>query len=283
MNHGMAVCVRFFGALLLAAGLAGAVRAGPVETTVLAGNNGQGLRVHVAPDACQAGANERVINGQTYTESGEENVCERLSARDSVIKSPAVVSFSAGYRVGLGTGFRVEQGAEFAVSVAPSRVRGGFVRDDSPSAEPHYAVRYSMNADNLTLDTGERLVLLEAEDHLGRPWLSLVMRYDSPTNSKRLSVTTPDGAASADSAEFEVMNGWQAIELEWRASESGKANGRIWVTRNGVAQPDLTGLDNEDGRIDSVRWGVLNALDTTDGHLDLDDFVSRRAGPIGPP
>lgn len=269
--------------LLWACGCPGAL-AGPVEVlSDAAGNNSSaGLRIHVEPGACAAGVdNERQISGATFSTSDERRACERLSADSTTITSGADVTFSAGFRVSLGAGFRVEQGASFGASVDTGRVRGGFVRDDTPASEPHYALRFLMNAGNLDPGTDERLMLLEAEDRLGQRWLALVMRFDGA--GKQLKVSAADGAGTADSTEFSVKSGWQAIELEWWAADPGDNNGRVNVMQDGNAQSGLVGLDNENGRIDSVRWGLLRALDTTDGQMDLDEFVSRRAGPIGLP
>lgn len=269
--------------LLWACGCPG-VLAGPVEVLSDAAGNGSsaGLRVHLAPEACAVEVdNEQKISGETIGTNDERRACERLSADNTIIASGANVTFSAGFRVSLGAGFRVEQGASFGASVDTGRVRGGFVRDDTPASEPHYAVRFLMNADNLNLGTDERLVLLEAEDRLGQRWLSLVMYFDGA--AEQLKASAADGAGTTDSAEFAVKPGWQAIELEWWAADPGDNNGKVNVMQDGNAQSGLVGLDNENGRIDSVRWGLLRALDTTDGQMDLDEFVSRRAGPIGLP
>lgn len=260
-----------------------AAHAGPVAVTSSSSDGGQGLRISVDSGACSASQAERRISGQTYGSSGEENACERLAADGTTIQSPASVRFSAGYRVSLGSGFRVEQGAEFRVATDPGRVRGGFVRDDTPSSEPHYAARFSLNSDNLTLGADERVTLLEAEDRLGAVWLSLDLRHDSATNAYRLLVSTPDGGGTASTTEFDVQAGWQSVEVEWRASRPGRADGRVWVSHNGNPTGQLTGLANESGRVDSIRWGILGAPGTTGGYLDLDQFVSRRAGMIGAP
>lgn len=275
--------VRSAAACLLWACASPAPLAGPVAVTPDAAANAtkEGLRINVAPGACAAGVeNERRISGQTLGGSAPEQACERLSADNTTIANGANVAFSAGYRVALGAGFRVEQGAVFAASVDTSRVRGGFVRDDTPASEPHYAVRFLMNADSLTMGTEERLVLFDAEDRLGKRWLALILRFDG--TDKWLRAAAADGTGTAESAEFQVTPGWQAIELEWRAAP-GTADGTVTVLQDGLSRPGLAGLDNAAGRIDSVRWGILRALTSTDDFLDLDEFVSRRAGRISPP
>lgn len=283
MNASRGTRVAIFGGAVIGAflGQSGVALAGPVETTPASSDGGHGLRINIDGGACSAGQNEREIAGQTVT--SDRRACERLSAGNTTVQSPASVTFSAGYRVALGSGFRVERGAEFRAVVEPGRVRGGFVRDDSPVSETHYAVRFLVNPDNLTMGAGETVTIFEAEDGLGRAWLALDMRYDGGSNTRRFSVVTPDGAASAATPGFDARAGWQSIEIEWRASAPGASDGRVWVSQGGSARSGLSGLDNAAGRVDTVRWGVLGALSTTADYLDLDQFVSRRAGRIGPP
>lgn len=260
-----------------------AALAGPVEAVsgAAGGGSSTGLRVHVNPKACSFGVPNELEISQDIGNPGDFEACELLSADNMTVQASAEdVGFSAGYRVALGAEFGVERGAEFRVSVDNARVRGGFVRDDSPADEPHYAVRFLMNPDNLSMGTEERLVLFEAEDRLGRRWLALHMRDDG---TRLLRVSAADGAATAEGAEFAVTSGWQIIELEWWASDPGASDGRVTVLQDGVTRSGLDGLANENGRIHSVRWGLLRALTSTEGHLDLDEFVSRRAGIIGPP
>lgn len=256
--------------------------AGSVQVTSGAAHTGgEGLRIAVTNTGCND-QNRRRISNQSLSMSSTQGACETLAADHATVQSPAAVTFLAGYRVSLGAGFGVERGANFAVSLDPGRVRGGFVRDDSPAAEPHYAVSFYVNADGLTLGGSEQLLILEAVGPLGRDWFTLNMQFDSASSQKTLYAEAASGGATATSGAFTVNPGWQRVELEWRAADSGAANGSLSVTRDGASQPGLSGLDNANGRIESVRWGVLNALPVTGGQLDLDEFVSRRAGPIGP-
>lgn len=260
--------------------------AGPVTVTGSAAASGsEGLRVQIDAGACNAGDNDLDLSGRTFSAAEPEtySACERIRA-DSATVTGAAVKFDAGYQVALGGGFGVARGSQFRVDTTPSRVRGGFVADHSPAGEDHYAVRFLLNAQNLMLTSDARLVLLEGADDSGRSWLELVMTYVDSTNSRRLSVSAlQDGGGRSGSTPFDLTDGWHAVEVEWWASAPGAADGRVEIRLDGALQAGLSGLDNDTGRIDQARWGVMDALATTSGHLDLDEFVSRRAGPIGPP
>ena len=50
----------------------------------------------------------------------------------------------------------------------------------------------------------------------------------------------------------------------------------MWV--DGSQVTGLSGLDNESARVDFVRWGAVDGVDsTTTGTMNLDEFVSQRS------
>jgi hypothetical protein len=68
------------------------------------------------------------------------------------------------------------------------------------------------------------------------------------------------------------------IEIEWRAASADGANDgftTLWI--NGVRQVDLTGLDNDSRRVDSIRIGAVGGIDSgTRGTIFFDEFESYR-------
>jgi hypothetical protein len=44
----------------------------------------------------------------------------------------------------------------------------------------------------------------------------------------------------------------------------------------------LTGLDNSISSVDMVRMGTISNKSAANGQVFVDEFVSRRANPIGP-
>lgn len=259
-------------------------RAGSVEAHPDAARDGShGLRVAVDGEGCQ-GENHATVPG---TVSGSETIqaCETVSAGSATVTTNSDLDLLAGYRISFGAGFTVQAGGELSADIDTGRVRGGFVRDDSPVNEPHYAARFYLRRDNLMLGTEERLKLLEGEDRQGRRWFALMLKFDGDSGEYRLFLEArANGGPQSTEGPGEIVlgMGWGAVEVEWRAARPGESDGYLSVELDGVAGPGLSALDNVDGRIDSVRWGLLQGEPTSGGHLDLDEFVSRRAGRIGP-
>lgn len=269
-----------FAITLLAYGGAGA---GPVtvESGASAGGS-SGLRVAVDAPACE-GENHASVTG-LVGEDRTVQACETVSAASATVAAGNRLGLLAGYRVSLGAGFGVQAGAEFSAAVDGQRVRGGFVRDDTPAGEPHYAARFHLRRDALTLGTDERLTLLQAEDRLGRAWVSLKLKYDGSDMRLYLVALDDGGGQSTTEGTGEVIlpAGWRMVEVELKAAAPGAGDGFALIELEGAAGPGLNGLDNDQARVDTVLWGVLGALPASDGWLDLDEFVSRRAGRIGP-
>lgn len=274
----------FSPATLLCLLIPATVSGGPVTVQPAGGYQlTKGLRVAIDGNAC--GDNNHETVPQSVTGSESVRACETVGAGSAVVSSGAHLDVLAGYRVTFGNGFRIESGGSMAVNLDAARVRGGFVQDNSPFREPHYAARFWLNADNLALDSNARLTLLEGLDAGGRSWWMLKMKWNAAANEVRLYVVAAEntGSQSTESAnEIVLSSGWHAVELEWKAAQPGSSDGFILVELDGASQPGLSGLANDEGVVELVRWGVLNALSTTDGWLDLDNFVSRRAGRIGP-
>src|SRR6185369_97175 len=59
-------------------------------------------------------------------------------------------------------------------------------------------------------------------------------------------------------------------------------NGSLTTKLDNVATAGLSNLDNDLSTISSLRWGIVSSGAPHTGTLRLDDFASRRSGPIGP-
>jgi hypothetical protein len=62
----------------------------------------------------------------------------------------------------------------------------------------------------------------------------------------------------------------------------GANNCSLTTRLDNVSTAGLAGLDNDLSSITKLRWGVVATGVAHTGTLRLDDFASRRAGPIGP-
>jgi hypothetical protein len=83
-----------------------------------------------------------------------------------------------------------------------------------------------------------------------------------------------------------LTNGWNSIELDWRAATAaGANNGGLSVWLNGSITPvaNLTGIDNDLQKVDWVALGAATSIDSgTRGTYNFDEFESRRSSTIGP-
>jgi len=70
-----------------------------------------------------------------------------------------------------------------------------------------------------------------------------------------------------------LTSGWNKIVLSWEAAPSATVS----LTVNDGLPVELTGLDTDARRIDTVRWGVVGgSLTGSSGTILQDDFSSWR-------
>ena len=83
---------------------------------------------------------------------------------------------------------------------------------------------------------------------------------------------------------FTINDASHFIELDWRAdAAAGTNDGGLTLWIDAVQQADLTGVDNDTGRVDRARLGALSGIDAgTSGTYFFDAFESRRQTFIGP-
>jgi PKD domain len=157
-----------------------------------------------------------------------------------------------------------------------------YVEDDTPLAEPHYRVRFYFDPNAIPLsDNGFKIFAGFAENPLRR-LLTVNFRSQGGVYQLRFKLHLDDDSW-ARSNWFSISDAAHAIEIEWVQSSGAGANDgalRVWI--DGVAEAQLTGLDNDTRGIDYVRMGVVSAKAGQAGTIYFDDFKSRRQSYIGP-
>ena len=93
-----------------------------------------------------------------------------------------------------------------------------------------------------------------------------------------------NGGSFTNTTRFAITNATHYVEVDWRASTGpGANNGGLTLWIDGVQRVDLTGVDNDTLRVESVRLGAVSGIGTTiNGSHYLDAFESRRQTYIGP-
>ena len=82
---------------------------------------------------------------------------------------------------------------------------------------------------------------------------------------------------------YPLTNSPHAVGLEWEASSSiGAEDGSLTLQIDGQQAEQLTGIDNDTLRVDSIKLGVLSASSAgISGSIYLDAFQSVRQGSLG--
>lgn len=226
---------------------------------------------------CSESENEAVtspLNGGTVT------ACDTITASAEV---SGTVTFTAGDLIVMEHGFSVADGSSFTAEIDSTLGGDAYLQDNSPEAETTYAVRYYLNPSSMDLGVADRFDQFRAYNAAGQLQFQIAVKENSGEN--RIFVEARDGStfASTEGGNELVLpaTDWHAVEVVWSA---GTGSLEVCVDADaarstGFCEP-LT-FSNGTGQIDYVQWGAIGVDGTTTGSIDMDDFDSRRAGPIG--
>jgi hypothetical protein len=160
-----------------------------------------------------------------------------------------------------------------------------FVQDDTPNLEGRYRVRFYFDPNGF--DPGEpqshfRTRILIAFDPSGLRVITLVLKRQVGAYSVEARVKRNDGTR-ADTGFFPITDAPHFIEFDWqKATGPGALNGSLQFWIDDVSMATLTGIDNDQSVIESVRMGALSIKTAAAGTPFYDQFESRRQRQIGP-
>jgi hypothetical protein len=160
-----------------------------------------------------------------------------------------------------------------------------YVTDDTPGAEPRYRARFYLNPNSITIGSGKSYVIFAGYNAAGTSVLQIVLGMSSSGTSYQVGAGLLTNSGSfTNTTRFAITNATHYVEVDWRASTGpGANNGGLTLWIDGVQRVDLTGVDNDTLRVDSVRLGAVSGIGTTiSGSHYLDGFESRRQTYIGP-
>lgn len=156
-----------------------------------------------------------------------------------------------------------------------------YVQDDLPMAESRYRCRFYFRLNHLNLSEGEGFILFAAYDQSDRIQLSIEIGRDSGQTKLHGRLRQNDGTylETNPATDPVIAEGWQALELDWQALSG---TGTLALTLNGNAISGIVNATNDQGQIDTVRWGAVEGNGaSSSGFFDLDYFESRRNTAIG--
>ena len=176
-------------------------------------------------------------------------------------------------------------GSQQGIAALVDDTAGLFAQDDSPNDEARYRARFYFDPNDY--DPGEaqlhrrNRLLIGFEDAPQRRLFAVVMRRQNGAYAVQTRVRQ-DNNDQLDSGFFGITNEAHYVEIDWRRSTGADTNdGSLQMWIDGVSMITMTGMDNSAG-IDFVRLGAMNNKTGSGGTILLDEFVSRRANPIGP-
>jgi hypothetical protein len=159
-----------------------------------------------------------------------------------------------------------------------------FAQDDTPNGEARYRVRFYFDPNGF--DPGEadshfRTRILIAFDKSALRAITLVLKRQLGAYTVEARVKRDDGSR-ADTGFFPITDGPHFLEFDWQSSTgSGANNGSLQFWIDDVSMATLTGIDNDQSVIESVRMGALSIKTGANGTPYYDQFESRRLRQIG--
>jgi hypothetical protein len=157
-----------------------------------------------------------------------------------------------------------------------------YVTDNSPSNETRYRVRFYFNPNGITMSNNNAFYLLYGLTSSGTVTVRVEFGRSGTTYRIRAALSN-NSTTFTNTSWFTVSNVPHYIEIDWRAATApGAANGGLTLWIDNVQQANLTGINNNNRRIESVRLGAVEGIDSgTRGTTYFDAFESHRLTYIG--
>lgn len=179
--------------------------------------------------------------------------------------------------------------------VANAGSAGAFVRDDTPTNEPHYRARFYMNLDNLAGLNGTQPVrVFSATTNTPANSVPEVVKLtvfgNAAGTSKVLGITAANGTSTTSStASLGSTTGWRRVEVDFVKGTAGTGHVYIWIDGNvDTANPNTkVEVDNSAwGGVDSATLGLSTASAAyrtaqLNKVVGFDEFDSRRTSFVG--
>ncbi len=173
----------------------------------------------------------------------------------------------------------------YGLQVLVEASSSAWVEDATPNGEARYRLRFYVRLNGLVQSPGSELDLFQAFAAGAQAEVRLLIGTSTTLGRYlRVAARRDDGtfAETPAGGEMPLANGWRAIEIDWKRASAGGANdGALAVWVDGQAYSGLTGLDNDQQEISTVRWGAVAGLTGAGGSFRLDEFESRRTERIG--
>jgi hypothetical protein len=158
-----------------------------------------------------------------------------------------------------------------------------YVTDDTPASEPRYKVRFYFDPNSISIPDKNANFIFYAYHGTTKVVLRVEFRISRGIYQLRASLAN-DANSWISSNWFTLTDNPHFLELDWQSAiPAGANNGYLTLWIDGLQTTSLSGIDNDNHRIDRIRVGVVAGIDSgTNGTYFFDAFESRRTTYIGP-
>lgn len=169
------------------------------------------------------------------------------------------------------------------ISLTNPSAWGAYLIDDTPAQADGYNVRFSVDTSLLEMDPSDQMhMLIGYPNSTGNNHLQVRIRRDGGDFEIRADAKDNNGGFN-NIPWLDVTRGEHLIEVQWRAaSDPTVADGYVRLFIDGQYAGEVTGIQNDQRRIEEIRFGAMGVDDGTSGTIVYDDFASYTASPPDP-
>ncbi len=154
-----------------------------------------------------------------------------------------------------------------------------YLIDESPASEAHYRARFYFDPNSIVMASSDNHFIFYGYSGTSKIVTRIQFRFTSKAGYQVRAQVINNSSSWTNSAWFPISDAPHALEIDWLAASSGGLT--FWI--DGVQRAALTGIPTSNYRIERVRLGAVNGIDSgTRGTYYLDAFESRRQTYIGP-
>ena len=154
-----------------------------------------------------------------------------------------------------------------------------YITDDTPSAESRYRARFYFDPNSISMASGDNHFIFYIISGNSKVVTRIQFRFTNRDGYQVRIQILNNSSSWTNSAWLAISDAPHALEIDWLAATNGGVT--LWI--DGTQRAALTGIANSNYRIDRVRLGAVNGIDSgTRGTTYFDAFESRRQTFIGP-
>jgi uncharacterized protein YjiK len=154
-----------------------------------------------------------------------------------------------------------------------------YLVDESPVSEARYRARFYFDPNSISMSSSDNHFIFYGYSGTTKVVMRIQFRFTSNAGYQVRVQVLNNSSSWTNSAWLPISDAPHALEIDWQAAASGGLT--FWI--DGVQKAALTGIPTSNYRIERIRLGAVNGIDSgTRGTYYFDAFESRRQTFIGP-